>query len=328
MRLHDVNSAPESRLAMEQFRRALPEACLTKLGAYVPDLPADNVERIRQFVEDAVILALPMTSYSVETLLRPTMHFVHWAVFIVGADLDAGIVFTRALIEHYVRETMPELTEGTRRNYRAWLFRVAEAANPEANPNNPMPLNERVQEAPYSAGELEALNRWAAGQRTPYLRANAAALLALGCGAGLSASEIVLVQRDDVSVDENRAVHVVVSGKTPRTVIASAPYEEVLRRAAASTKVGAFLFLPNRTRTTNDVVSAFIARTHRPRGTPTVRARKMRNTWLVRHLTNRVDVNTLMQAAGLQSLESISRLSQFVPAMTEQARISMLRGVS
>ena len=297
MRLHDANSTPESRLAMEQFRRALPEACLTKLTTYVPDLPVNNVAMIRQFVEDAVILALPMTSYSVETLLRPAMHFVRWAVFIVGADLDAGIIFTRALIEHYVRETMPELTEGTRRNYRAWLFRVAEAANPEANPNNPMPLNERVLEAPYSAGELEALSRWAAGQRTSYLRANAAALLALGCGAGLSASEIVLVRCDHVNVDENRAVHIVVSGKAARIVIVSAPYEEVLRRAAASTRVGAFLFLPNRTRTTNYVVSSFITRTHCPRRTPTIRARKMRNTWLVRHLTNRVDV-TMLRGQG------------------------------
>lgn len=325
MTLHGGEVNADAVAAMDELRANLPEDAAAKLRAYTPELPTEQVSIIRKFVEDAVILALPLTSYTVETLMRPATAFVFWAVFVVGADLDARTIFNRRLIEHYVRETMPELTEGTRRNYRAWLFRVAEAANPEANPNNPMPLSERAFETPYTGEELEALDRWAAGQPTKYLRSNAAVFIALGCGTGLTASEMVLVRREDVTVDDSNAVHVQVSGKAARTVVATARYERTLRQALKTTPEGAFVFLPKRTRTGNDVVSAFVGRTDNTPSLP-VRARKMRNTWLVGHLANRVDVTTLMQAAGLQSLESISRLAQFVPPISDPARISMLRG--
>lgn len=323
---HGKASTADSRAAMVQLRDGLPASSAAKLRSYLPQLPAQEIATIRPFVEDAVILTLPTTSYTVETLLRTAMHFVYWAVFVVGADLDARIIFTRSLIEHYVRVTMPELTEGTRRNYRAWLFRIAEAANPEANPNNPMPLSYRALDTPYIEDELDALDRWSAGQSTQYLRANTATLLALGCGLGLSASEIVLVRHEDITVDENNTVHVAVSGKASRTVVATARYEKALRHARKIAPEGAFVFLPKRTRITNDVVSSFVERTQSPVGTPVVRARKMRNTWLVGHLSNRVDVATLMEAAGLRSLESISRLAAFVPAPDDAERIRMLRG--
>jgi hypothetical protein len=89
---------------------------------------------------------------------------------------------------------------------------------------------------------------------------------------------------------------------------------------------GLFAFLPNRVRTGHEVVSAFVSRSSMPPGSPVVRASKLRNTWLVRQMTNRVDVLTLMSAAGLQSLESISRLASYVPRPSEKDRLAQLRG--
>ncbi|MCY7287249.1 MAG: hypothetical protein LH624_03110, partial [Cryobacterium sp.] len=90
--------------------------------------------------------------------------------------------------------------------------------------------------------------------------------------------------------------------------------------------MGAFVFLPKRTRAENDIVSAFVARSSTPAGSPTIRARRLRNTWLVDLMTDRVDVFTLMEAAGLQSLESISRLAIFVPRPSATDRAAQLRG--
>lgn len=318
--------SPESQATIMNVRNSLSTDVLDAFSSYKPELPTDDVAIIRQFVESAVVLTLPLTSYTVTTLLRPAMYFVHWAVCICGAELDASTVFTQPVIEQYVHETMPDLTDGTKRNYRAWLLRVAEAVNPDANPNNPMPLAGRALETPYSSAELDALDRWASGQRTAYLRQNAAVFLALGIGAGLPAKEMVQVRAEDITVDENGAVAIAVVGQLKRSVIVTARYEKTLSHAAKTAPTGAFVFLPKRTRTNNDVVSAFVGRTDTPRGTPPVRSRKMRNTWLVRHLTNRVDVTTLMEAAGLQSLESISRLAQFVPTPSAAERVIMLRG--
>ena len=99
----------QSRAAMAAARRAMPAATAQKMADYHPELPTEQVTVIRSFVEDAVALTLPQTSYSVETLLSSSMHFIYWAVFVVGAELNAGIVFNRELIEHYVRDNLPGL---------------------------------------------------------------------------------------------------------------------------------------------------------------------------------------------------------------------------
>lgn len=327
MTLRSEPASDEARAAMSAARSSMPASSAKKMSEYVPELPAEQVNVIRPFVEDAIALALPQNSYSVEALLGPAMHFAYWAVFVVEADLDATIIFDRELIEHYVRESLPELAEGTRRNHRAWLFRVAEAVNPEANPRNPMPLNERSLDTPYDDNERNALDRWAAGQATPYMRHAATVLIALGLGAGLSSGEIATLRRKSVTVGPDRIVRIEVAGDgNPRTVPVAARYEKALAKAIKKVPAEAFVFLPNRTRTGNEVVSAWVARSLTPPGTPTVRVRRMRNTWLVAHMANRVDVLTLMEAAGLQSLESISRLAGFVPRPSDEARTSQLRG--
>ena len=86
------------------------------------------------------------------------------------------------------------------------------------------------------------------------------------------------------------------------------------------------MFLPKRSRTENDVVSAFVRRTSRPAGIPLITVRKMRNTWFVGQMTNRTDVFTLMESAGLQSLESLSKLAKYVPRPTPADRDEQLRG--
>jgi len=326
MMLHGAASE-DARVAMEAIRAELPPATAKKMSDYKSSLPAAAVEAIRPFVENAVALALPKTTHSVETLLGPCMHFVYWAVYVIGADLDADIIFKRELIENYVREAAKDRSEGTRRNHRAWLFRVAEAANPEANPRNPMPLNARAVETPYDADGFVALGRWAAGQKTPHMRTAAKTLLALGAGAGLRASEIAVLRREAITVDEKGRVTIeITEGGPHRVVPVTAQFEKSLAKAAKVMPPGSFAFLPNRVRTGHEVVSAFVSRSSMPPGSPVVRASKLRNTWLIRQMTNRVDVLTLMDAAGLQSLESISRLASYVPRPSEKDRLAQLRG--
>jgi hypothetical protein len=329
MTLRDGQAGDEAREAIVSVRADMPESVARKMASYVPELPAEQVEPIRRFVEDAVALALPLTSYTAETLLRPSMHFAHWAVFVVGCELDALTVFDRDLIETFVREALPRgLTPGTRRNYRAWISRVAEAVNPDKNPRKPMPLNQKAMEAPYTDDDIIALDRWSAGQSTPYRRSNAAALVALGAGAGLSSIEIAHLKCEAVTVldDGTVEIKVFIGEELKRRVVVTAEFEEIIATHVKDLAPEVFVFLPQRSRTENDVVSAFVARTLHPKRTPPVTVRRLRNTWLVAQMVNRVDVLTLMEAAGLQSLESISRLAQFVPRPTADQRDAQLRG--
>lgn len=315
--------------AMVEMRAATDVSALTRLANYVAPLPAANAAVIRDFVADAITLTLPQTVYTVEALVGPVTLFVYWAVFVVGCDQDANIIFDRDLIESYVRDELPAThSDGTRRNHRAWITRVAEAVNPNKNPRAPMPLNARSMKTPYSEKEVIALNRWSAGQRTAYLRSNAAVLVALGMGAGLTSIEIAQLTGNAVTVHDDGMVEidVIVKGEFKRRIVVISTFESILTKHLTTVKPDAFVFLPQRTRTENDVVSAFVARTSRPKGTPHVSVQKMRNSWFVTHMTNRVDVLTLMEAAGLQSLETISKLAIFVPRVNTDDRNAQLRG--
>lgn len=157
------------------------------------------------------------------------------------------------------------------------------------------PLNARGMDEPYDAEEQVAPNRWAVGQGTPYMRQAASVLIALSAGAGLSSGDIALLRTESLRVAENGVVIITVTdGDCVRQVVVVAKYEKRIVRALKKSPEGAFVFLPKLTRSENDVVSAFVARSSRPPGSPTIRARRLRNTWLVHHLTNRVDVFTLM----------------------------------
>lgn len=335
MTLDGTGGTAASKSSMASIRADLAAEAERKMAAYRPELPADNVAIIRDFVENAVAIALPLTSYTVETLIRPCMAFVYWAVFVVGCPLDARIVFERALIEQYIhsdgpaREDGTVLTDGTLRNYRAWILRVAEAVNPDNNPRNTKPLNSRAMDEPYDADEQFVLDRWAAGQTTAYMRQGANTLIALGAGAGLSSGEIAVLRRDAVVVNDKRhiTIRVTATGGAPdRDVVVAAKHEKRLAKAIKRLAADDFVFLPNRKAAVNDVVSAFVGRSFKPSGTPAVTGRGLRNTWLVERIMDRVDVFTLMEAAGLQSLESISRLATYLPRPDADTRTAQLRG--
>ena len=317
--------------AIHALRTQLAGDVAEQIRNYKPDgLPSANAAHIRDFVRDAMTLTLPQTTYSVEALISPVTYFVHWAVFVVGAELDAAIIFDRELIETYVRNELPsDIAPGTRRNYRAWITRVAEAVAPDKNPRRPMPLNERPMEQPYTSADLVALDRWASGQSTKYTRSNAAVLIALGAGAGLTSIEIAQLKSEQVRIHESGLVEidVIVEGESKRRVIVSSQFEKVIAKAVKKLASEEFVFLPLRSRTNNAVISGFVGRTSRSAGTPTVTVRRLRNTWFVTQMANRVDVLTLMEAAGLQSLESISRLAQYVPRPAADDRDAQLRGV-
>jgi hypothetical protein len=319
----------DAKAAMELLRVQLDKDVADQLRTFGAGLPAENMEFIREFLKDSLVLALPQTAYSAEALKGPLALYVHYAVFVVGAELDADIIFDRDLIETYVREELPaDIAPGTRRNHRAWITRVAEAVAPNKNPRRPMPLNERAMEEPYDDGGMVGLDRWAKGQSTHYARSNAAILIALGAGAGLTSIEIAQLKVEQVSVNASGLVEigVEVNGEFKRRVVVTSRFERVVAKAVKKLSPGQFVFLPQRSRSQNDIISAFVGRTSRSEGTPSVTVRRLRNTWLVTQMTNRVDVLTLMEAAGLQSLETISRLAKYVPRPTADERDAQLRG--
>jgi integrase len=292
---------------------------------YQPEISAQRWERIREFVEDAVAVTVPNCAYTMERLLIVCSHYVDWAVNVASVPMQAKIVFRLELISRYTSEVMNQ-SEGTRRNYRAILLRIAEVLLPDNPTAELKALNSRVSMVPYSEEELTRLEFWARGQSTPRRERNAAVLLALCAGGGLWSNEVAEARRGDIHFDA-QGVLVSVRGTNARQVPLLARWEPWLRIALEGLEDNDRVFgNKNRKNNSKNLVTAYIQDSVLPPKTPRPQSNRMRATWLVTHLAARTDMRALMTASGVGKFENLARLLQHVPELDTVSYRAHLRG--
>lgn len=265
---------------------------------------------------------LPHVSYKQQDLLRSTTHLAHWAVH-RGLTLEHASVFTEEAIDGFIREGLPQYSDASRGNVRAQLRRVREALQHGGSPARPERLTAAEPLAPYSLGEQRQFTQWAERQKTAEFRRDARTILALGLGAGLSASEIGEVRGTDVIID-GAGVQVRVEGVRPRTVQVLRRQEARIRKAAQAVEPSQHLIRPGRVGTAKNLVSNIVERG--VAGDLGPRTQRMRTTWLVHHLNAGVHVAVLMEAAGLESLKGLTRYLSYVTEVPAREARSALRG--
>lgn len=204
----------------------------------------------------------------------------------------------------------------------AAVSNVRGAPRPQRFPRKLGVLSPSNAAAPYSDRDLVRLRNWANSQSTPFRRTNAAVLLALGAGAGLSASEIGRLRIGRLRVDAAGVV-VDVDSERMRTVPVLRAWEEVLIERAAALPPGSYAFRENHTVEYPNLISSFVVRS----GTMTVRptSQRLRATWIVTHLRAGTPVVDLMRAAGVESLEAFTRYVKFVEPREAHASRVVLR---
>ena len=104
-----------------------------------------------------------------------------------------------------------------------------------------------------------------------------------------------------------------VAGARPRIVPVLADWEDILINQASATPINPaqFLFRPKRASTRNGMISNFLDKL--TKGRVRVNPQRMRVTWIVTHLTAATPVKPLVAAAGVDSLEALTRYLRHVP---------------
>jgi integrase len=185
---------------------------------------------------------------------------------------------------------------------------------------NPLPPSDPA--APYDPKELVALRSWASTQSTLARRTNAEVLLALGAGAGLSAIEIGELRVEDIEIDSDGVV-VRTHGARTRAIPVLRDWEDALverQRALAPDK---FAFRENHAAYYPNLITNFVDRSRVVGVRP--QSQRLRSTWILRHLEAATPVDLLMQAAGVESLEALTRYVKFVSKRQETATRALLR---
>ena len=299
-----------------------PAPVLLHMTQYTPKrIPMDRWMPISSFVLDAVAVTAPQTAYTSNRIVMVLTLYVDWCHNTAGLPLDARVLFRRETVDHFVKNSPRGLSEGTLRNYRSMILRVAEILLPEHNTFAMKPLNARTSVPPYSAAELDRLRLWARGQNTELKERKAMVMLAFGAGAGLRAIEIAELRRGDVVFDNAGAV-VNVGGDSGRLIPMVAEWEPFAKHALRELDEGALVFGVSARDIHRNVLTRFTAKST---GTERPRSDRLRATWLVQHLTVGTPMKALMRAAGVSKFENLARYLQYIPELDTELYRALLR---
>ncbi|RKT51873.1 hypothetical protein [Saccharothrix australiensis] len=281
-----------------------------RIATYVPRNAPPAWDRVAGEVRALVSRAGPGLPYDAAELMSVTARL---AMFCDGHGItDPTSWLEPTTVDWFLDLGCVGLSRHTRSTYRARLRRLSEAVC-GVDGGKPVPLSASDTSRPYTAGELAALWSWARGQPTAALRDGCQQLLVLGLGCGLSADEVIDLHAGCVREVGNGAVVVEITGRRSRTVICRDRWETVLADQSRRSHPG-FLFRPHAVRAKN-LVSNFLARTHRGPTTPQVRVSRLRDTWLAEHLAAGTPLTVLVAIAGLDGLSSLDRLLPHLPAV-------------
>ena len=278
---------------------------------------------VREFVLDVVGRCEGRTAYDALDLKIATTKLCAWAVQTAGYELDIDLVFRRDVIAYFIATGAPEYKPAGRGNLRSQLLRMSEVLLPGLTQRRLAPLPPSDPTRPYKPKEEVTLRSWAAAQSTPARRANAQVLLALGFGAGLSASELGNVHTADLLIDPDGVV-VHVAGEREREVPVLRTWEPALIARARLLAPDRFVFRENHTAFYPNLVSNFVNRSHA--GAVRPQTQRMRTTWILYHLETGTPIVPFLNAAGIDSLQGLSRYLKFLPSVPPDVARSRLRG--
>jgi integrase len=290
---------------------------------YEPRLASTTWYAIGPFVAAAVSECVSKTPYEANALQQVASKLTAWTWQQAGLPLERSVVFNRDVIARFIAVGCSGIKPAVRGNMRSQLLRMSESLlDPTAAPRRLNPLPPSDPTAPYSAMDLVSLRSWADAQSTAPRRANARVLLALGAGCGLSAIEIGEVRARDILCDEH-GVLVRVDGGRPRSVPVLREWEEALLERRTELASDRYVFRENHTSFYPNLVTNFVDRS----GVVGVRpqTQRLRSTWILQHLEAATPVTLLMRAAGVESLEALTRYTRFVPELDADLGRRVLR---
>jgi integrase len=206
------------------------------------------------------------------------------------------------------------------------LLRVAESLlAPELAPRALPAMAPSDPTVPYTGDEETILTDWAKAEKRKGHGSDALVLLALGFGAGLSATEIMTVRAGDVAVRDEAVVVIVREGRV-REVTVLRKWERALAKRAGELEPEEFLFKPGRAGGSKNLISNFVTRAN-VQGVH-AQTQRMRSTWLVLHMGAGTSLVDLVDAAGVDSLEALTRYLQFVRRVPSAEAAKQLRSAA
>ncbi|HWD75420.1 MAG TPA: site-specific integrase [Solirubrobacteraceae bacterium] len=272
------------------------------------------------FVRGVVAQAAPPTPARAKALVFAAAKLAGFGE-LVGLELSAGVLLDRSVIERFILTGTGGVSPATRRTLRTNLRALARAVEPYPPPR-PVALARERAKRPYSEAEIDGYLRLAACQSTPARRSRATALVCLGAGAGIIASELRHVRGSDV-VERSGGVIVAVDGTRARSVPVLARYQQPLLEAArfAGERLIAGGRQPGRRNISDELCRALSI----DAGLPRLEPGRLRSSWLVA-CAEQIGLAAFMHAAGVSCSQRLGDLAAQLPEPGETELVALLGG--
>lgn len=271
------------------------------------------------FAREVVAAAAPATPARAKNLLFAARRLAAFGES-VGLEPDRGLL-AEPVIERFVLVGCHGLAPATVRTLRTNLRALARAIERYRAPD-PVTLGRERAKVPYSPAQIDGYLRLAAAQSTLARRMRASALVCLGAGAGIIASELRHLRGTDVGCRAG-GVLVSVSGRRPRSVPVLERYQPPLLEAAAF--AGERLIVggrePGRRNVSDELCRALSADASLPQLQPG----RLRSSWLVA-CAQTIGLHAFMQAAGIRCSQRLGDLAAALPAVEEPELVARLGG--
>jgi integrase len=274
--------------------------------------------RAQAFARGVVAASAPATPARARALLFAASRL---AVFgeRVGLELAPEVLLAEAVIERFVLQGCGGVSPATRRTLRTNLRALAHAVEAYPQPA-PVPLGRERAKRSYSQSEIDGYVRLAAAQPTVARRMRASALICLGAGAGIIASELRHLRGSDV-IERSGGVLVVISGPRARSVPVLDRYHGPLLEAARF--AGGRLLVGGREPGRRNIGDELCRALSADRSLPRLEPGRLRSTWLVA-CAQRIGLHAFMQAAGIRCSQRLGDLVSDLPAVEDGELVALL----
>ena len=263
-------------------------------------------------VRDLTRSARPVDESDAAALLAAVSGLAFWAAE-TGWSVSAAVLTDPLVIRRYVAGGMDGLSPSWRRQVLNMLVRTAGAwTGTEIGPV-PRESLSKQRGLPYAPSQVDALLRWAQGQRSDLKRHSYLVVLAGGLGAGLGNADLHAVRGRDVTVAADGSVRVEVPGPGARQVTVLQRYEDLLARLAGVAGDDGWLIAPWRTPGNHKYVSATLADGQADATVPALSTTRCRATWIATHLVAGTRLDVLAVAAGIDVDSLVAQHARLLP---------------
>ncbi|HWE10500.1 MAG TPA: hypothetical protein VG325_14200 [Solirubrobacteraceae bacterium] len=272
------------------------------------------------FTREVVARAGPATPARCKALLFAAGRLAAFAESL-GLELSAGVLLSEPVIERFIVQGCGGVSPATARTLRTNLRALARAIE-RYPPPAPMSLPRERAKAPYTEGQIDGYLRLGACLSTEARRMRSSALICLGAGAGIIASELRLLRGSDV-IARAGGVVVVIGGPRARSVPVLERYHEPLLQAARF--AGDRLICGGREPGRRNISDALCRALSQDAGLPRLQPGRLRSTWLVA-CAQQIGLHAFMHAAGISCSQRLGDLAAQLPDPGESELVALLGG--